>query len=155
MVEHGRAIMNLRAFLLVLLAVGVRPALGQTAQDQQELPYSVVYSDTNGVTHFRNEHLAWQAGQIGGAQFFATAYLDAEKIGFLRIAQGGRADWHPAPSKRFVMVLSGLMEVEVGDGERRTFKPGNVLLVTDAEGRGHITNVLGNEEVFLVWVPVP
>ena len=100
--------MSLRAFLVMLLAVGVTPALGQTAQDQQKMPYSVVYSDTNGVTHFRNEYLAWRAGQIAGAQFFVTAYLDAEKIGFLRIAQGRRFDWHPAPSKRFVMVLSGL-----------------------------------------------
>ena len=41
------------------------------------------------------------------------------------------------------MVLSGLAEVEVGDGERRTFGPGNVLLVTDTEGRGHLTNVIG------------
>jgi quercetin dioxygenase-like cupin family protein len=136
------------------------PALGQTvadpvasntAQDQQAMPYSVVHSDTNGVTHFRNEYLAWRVGQ----GLTVTPYVNAEKIGFLRIAQGRRFDWHPAPSKRFVMVLSGLLEVEVGDGERRTFGPGNVLLVTDAEGRGHLTNVLGNEDVFLVWVPVP
>jgi hypothetical protein len=53
------------------------------------------------------------------------------------------------------MVLSGVLEVEVGDGERRSFGPGNVLLVTDTEGQGHLTNVIGNEDAFLVWVPVP
>jgi quercetin dioxygenase-like cupin family protein len=125
-------------------------------EDQQAMRYSVVYSDANGVTHFRNEGLAWQATQgAQGLQNFVTPYVSAQTIGFLRIAKHGWSDWHPAPSKRFVMVLSGLLELEVGDGERRTFGPGNVLLVTDAEGRGHLTNVLGSEDVFLVWVPVP
>jgi hypothetical protein len=165
-------------FLVTLAAAEVTTAFGQTslpglepvqsrswspnlvasspAQDQQAMPYSVVYSDANGLTHFRNERLVWQAGGASsGLRNFATPYLDAEKIGFLRVERGGRPDWHPAPSKRFVMVLSGLLEVEVGDGERRTFGPGNVLLVTDTEGRGHLTNVLGNEDTFLVWVPVP
>ena len=32
------------------------------------------------------------------------------------------------------MVLEGLVEVEAQDGERRTFEPGSVLLVTDTEG---------------------
>ena len=166
-------------FLVILAAVVTTPAFGQTvlpsseppsnraisllipvasnpAEDQQAMPYSVVYSDSNGLTHFRNERLVWQANRApSGLPTFATPYLDAEKIGFLRIERGGRPDWHPAPIKRFVMVLSGLAEVEVGDGERRTFGPGNVLLVTDTEGRGHLTNVLGNEDTFLVWVAVP
>jgi len=33
--------------------------------------------------------------------------------------------------------------------------PEALVLVTDTEGRGHRTNVLGNEDVFLVLVPVP
>jgi hypothetical protein len=53
------------------------------------------------------------------------------------------------------MVLSGVMEVEVSDGQRRKFGPGSVNLVTDSAGRGHRTNVLGSDEVLLVWVPVP
>ena len=53
------------------------------------------------------------------------------------------------------MVLRGVGEVEVGDGQRRRFGPGSVLLVTDIEGRGHRTKVLGKEDVLLVWVPVP
>jgi hypothetical protein len=60
---------------------------------------------------------------------------------------GFRSDWHPAPSKRFVMVLSGVMEVEVSDGQRRKFAPGSVNLVTDIAGRCHRTNVLGGDDV--------
>jgi hypothetical protein len=125
------------------------------AQNQEQLEYSVVFSDSKDVTHFRYEHLAWQPTDGTAGPLLATSFLDAEKIGFLRIPRGYRADWHPAPSKRFVMVLSGMAEIEVGDGDRRTFGPGSVVLMTDTTGRGHRTNALGNQEVFLVWVPVP
>jgi mannose-6-phosphate isomerase-like protein (cupin superfamily) len=125
------------------------------AQNQEQLQYSVVFSDSKDVTHFRYEVLPWQPTEGTAGPLLATAFLDAEKIGFLRIPRAYRADWHPAPSRRFVMVLSGSAEIEVGDGERRTFGPGSVVLVTDTKGRGHRTNAVGNQNVFLVWVPVP
>jgi hypothetical protein len=51
---------------------------------------------------------------------------------------------HPAPSKRFLVVLEGELEIETTDGERRSFVPGSVVLVEDLEGRGHITRVCGD-----------
>jgi hypothetical protein len=125
------------------------------AQNQEHLQYSVVFSDSKDVTHFRYENLAWQSTEGTAGPLLATPFLDAEKIGFLRIPRGYRADWHPAPSRRFVMVLSGTAEIEVGDGDRRMFGPGSVVLMTDTTGRGHRTNALANQDVFLVWVPVP
>jgi hypothetical protein len=126
------------------------------AQGQQQLQYSIIFSDSRDVTHFRDEQLAWQTTQgSGNVPIKVTPFLDAEKIGFLRLPKGYRTDWHPAPGKRFVMVLTGVMEVEARDGKRREFVGGSVLLVTDTQGRGHRTNVLGNQDVFLVWVPVP
>ena len=125
------------------------------SQDQQKLQYTVVFSDPKDVTHFREEHLMWEPMEGPADLLLATPFLDASKIGFLRIPKGYRADFHPAPSKRFVMVLSGAVEIKVGDGERRRFAAGSVVLVTDTECRGHCTNALDNQEVFLAWVPVP
>jgi hypothetical protein len=129
-----------------------------SAQQRQMLRYAVVFSDSHDMTHFRDEELPWQVSQASADPlhpYLLTPYLDAKQIGFLRLPVGSSADWHPAPGKRFVMVLRGLMEVEVGDGERRRFGSGSVALVTDVNGRGHRTSVVGNEEVFIVWVPVP
>jgi len=117
-----------------------------------ELEYSVLYSDAEGVTHFRDEYLPWKKSSSGSAR---TPFEDAERIGFVRTPAGIRSDWHPAPRKQFVLVLEGVMEVEAGDGEMRQFTSGRVLLVTDTEGRGHRTNILGDQQVFFVWVPVP
>jgi hypothetical protein len=128
---------------------------GATAQDQQQLRYSILFADQQGITHFRDENLVWRTENLGTLLLKTTPYLNAEKIGFLRLPQGFSADWHPAPGKRFVMVLTGIAQVEAGDGERRTFVPGSVLLVTDTQGPGHRTIVVGEQDVFITWVPIP
>ena len=156
--------------LWVTLAAGTAtPALGQdvvpavgplgsgiqsAAQGREQIRYSVLFADQQGVTHFRDEYLVWQES-AGISRFFVTPYLSAEKIGFFRAPPGLSVDWHPAPGKRFVMVLSGIVQVEAGDGERRTFAPGSVVLVTDTQGPGHRTIVLGEQDVLAVWVPIP
>ena len=128
------------------------------AQDERQFTYTVVFEDQQGVTHFREEQLRWQTSQttqLGNMPALLTPYLDAQKIGFVRLHAGYDADWHPAPSKRFVIVLSGTGEIEVGDGERRALAAGGVVLVTDTQGRGHRTSAVGNQDVLIAWVPVP
>jgi hypothetical protein len=47
-------------------------------------------------------------------------------------------DWHNAPRRQFVVMLSGgQVEIEVGDGSKRRLGPGYVLLAEDTSGRGH------------------
>lgn len=48
-------------------------------------------------------------------------------------------DWHPAPQRQFIVLLDGEIAIETGDGECRNFKGGDVLLVEDTSGRGHLT----------------
>jgi quercetin dioxygenase-like cupin family protein len=121
------------------------------------LTYSRLYSDDASVTHFTDDSMPLRevAPNSGPVEEWVTALQEAQSIGFLRNAAGAHDDWHNAPSKRFVMVISGALEVEAGDGEKRVFTPGTVLLVTDVAGRGHRTRVLGPDDVLLVWVPVP
>lgn len=116
-----------------------------------------LYSDaTADITHFRIDVIEWSENTDPNVSVAAVTKLSpATQVGFVRIPAGYRSDWHPAPRKQYVMVLRGRMEVEAGDGERREFTPGTVLLVTDVAGRGHRTNALGTEDVFLVWVPIP
>src|SRR5262245_17038629 len=42
---------------------------------------------------------------------------------------------HPAPRRQWVVMLRGAIEIEVSDGARRRFDPGDVVLVTDTTGR--------------------
>lgn len=127
------------------------------AEEQPRLRYAVIYSDPVGRTHFRDEYFPWQKIQSSDPKTLGmqTPFVDAQKLGFLTLPRGYSSEWHAAPGKRFVVVLSGLAELEVGSGERRKVRPGEVVLVTDVQGRGHITRVLGKQDVIAAWVPVP
>ena len=121
---------------------------------------TTLYSDAaTNTTHFRPDFIPWLDNKTSADSNARvpsrTDLFPASSIGYLRLPAGFRSDWHPAPRKQYVMVLRGMMEVEAGDGERRTFMAGMVLLVTDVQGRGHRTNVISTEDVFLVWVPIP
>ncbi len=138
--------------LVALLFLMTLPSVAQDNDDRRRLKYSVLYADGEGITHFRDEYLSWNDS---GEGFFTTPLENARQIGFLRTQAGKNFDWHPAPRKQFVMILEGIMEVEAGDGEKRVFVPGSILQVTDTKGRGHRTNNLGGQPIFVVWVPVP
>jgi hypothetical protein len=127
------------------------------AEEHTRLRYAVIYSDPDGRTHFRDEFFPWQKTQSSDPKRpgLQTPFVDAQKLGFITLPRRYSSDWHPAPGKRFVVVLSGLAELEVGSGERRRVGPGDVVLVTDVQGRGHITRVLGKQDVIAAWVPVP
>lgn len=48
-------------------------------------------------------------------------------------------EFHNAPRRQWVVILTGGMEVEVGDGTVRRFGPGEVFLADDLKGQGHKT----------------
>ena len=51
---------------------------------------------------------------------------------------GQHLDWRPAPRRQFVIVLSGQLEIRLGDGGKHVFGPGDARLVEDTTGRGAI-----------------
>ena len=63
-------------------------------------------------------------------------------------------DWHHAPRRQLVAVLSGLLEVEVGDGSKARFGPGDTFVADDLTGRGHLTRDLEGP-VRLLYVQLP
>ena len=46
-------------------------------------------------------------------------------------------DFHRAPSRRWVITLSGSVDIGLGDGTGISFYPGDVFLAEDTTGRGH------------------
>jgi quercetin dioxygenase-like cupin family protein len=47
-------------------------------------------------------------------------------------------DFHIAPRKEYVIILDGAFEIIVKDGSKRIFKKGDILLVEDLLGSGHL-----------------
>jgi hypothetical protein len=63
-------------------------------------------------------------------------------------------DWHPAPRRQWVIILSGELEIGLGDGTLRRFGPGDARLVEDTTGRGHTTRTLGDHPCLAMAVPL-
>jgi hypothetical protein len=80
--------------------------------------------------------------------------LPATGIYFRVGAVGQVQDWHPAPRRQYVITSSGEAEIEIGDGTKRRFGPGEIMLAEDTTGRGHITRVVGNQPRFYISVPL-
>lgn len=60
---------------------------------------------------------------------------------------------HPAPRRQWVVLVRGAIEIEVSDGSRRAFRPGDLLLLEDVTGRGHRTYTLDEPPFEGLFVP--
>jgi quercetin dioxygenase-like cupin family protein len=53
-------------------------------------------------------------------------------------------DWHSAPRKQYVVQLDGDTQITASDGDVRTVRAGEIVLVEDVSGKGHRSkNVVG------------
>ena len=73
-----------------------------------------------------------------------TNGIDVTQIRFGSRQPGVLQDWHPAPQRQFVVILSGQLEIGFEDGSTKIFGPGDARLVEDITGKGHTTIALGN-----------
>lgn len=81
---------------------------------------------------------------------------DLQNVKGMRIqrTEGGRfIDWHPAPDKRWLVILSGDVEIGLGDGSKHQFHAGDIRLIEDVTGHGHTTRYL-TENISAV-MPLP
>jgi len=102
-----------------------------------------VYADSHGESHFADFTLDLaDAGQIGRL----SAPIPARSVIFRTNDPGYDYDWHTAPRRQFIVLLDCAIEIETSDGERRTFRAGDVLLVEDTAGRGHRTRSIEPRE---------
>ena len=75
-------------------------------------------------------------------------------IGFTTWPAGRFIDWHPAPRRQYVILLSGQLEIGLGDGTTRRFGPGDARLVEDTTGQGHISRSVGSEDRISLFIPL-
>jgi quercetin dioxygenase-like cupin family protein len=78
----------------------------------------------------------------------------AEHIVFAQQPGGTFIDWHPAPRRQYVILISGELEIGFGDGTARRFGPGDARLVEDTTGHGHTTRFLGTGVVVTAVIPL-
>jgi hypothetical protein len=83
-----------------------------------------------------------------------SALIKGDGASFSEAHAAPAQEFHNAPRRQFVVVLSGGMEVEIGDGAKRRFGPGELFLADDLTGQGHITRSFGPEPRCIMLVPI-
>jgi quercetin dioxygenase-like cupin family protein len=73
---------------------------------------------------------------------------------FVRWPRGFVWDWHTAKQRQYVITVSGQGEIELAGGQKILIQPGQIVLAEDVTGKGHITRVIGSEDLVLLLVPV-
>ncbi len=105
-----------------------------------------LYTGPDGKSHFGDASGYMKPGGTPDSEAFISV-----KGMTMRHWTGQTAiEWHPAPRRQFAIILSGEMEVEIGDGSKRRFKAGDVLLAEDTTGQGHITRRFGDYRIAVV-----
>ena len=74
-------------------------------------------------------------------------------VQFVELPAGMDQDWHNAPARQLVVVLSGEVEVETSDGATRRWRAGECFVPADVSGRGHRTRSIGGA-VRVLFVPL-
>ena len=114
-----------------------------------------VYSGADGESHIAELPLAMQPFKdTEGAHGDTTAMQSVTGIAFRVSPPGYVLDWHCAPRRQYSISLSGMAEIEVGDGTKVRVAPGDVVLAEDLTGRGHVTRVVGDTPRFYAILPL-
>ena len=108
-----------------------------------------IWSDAAGDSHIDE----WEPGfevRHGYAQgvppVSVSEALAAGVVHFLRLPAGWVGDFHPAPTRQYVIQVQGRLRVSTSDGTTVTRGPSTVWLLDDTSGRGHRTEVVSEDE---------
>jgi quercetin dioxygenase-like cupin family protein len=121
------------------------------------LTYHRIYTDSQGDSHFDvvtvEQSLARAAPPA--APFYVSEDRAASKYRFYTFEPGWIGELHPAPTRQFLALLSGEVEMETTDGTVRRFSPGDLVLLEDTSGKGHVTRNVGDGYSTFLVVPAP
>jgi hypothetical protein len=103
-----------------------------------------LYAGDDGASHFEDlwfpleEKLDHPSPTIAGESIGFVGQLPATAVSWRVTPPGGDHDFHWSPGRALQFTLVGLLELEVGGGERRRFGPGSALMLDEqGVGQGH------------------
>lgn len=101
-----------------------------------------LYTGADGRSHFEDMQVPMNdKGKIG----FLSETVKATGVVFRQTGGNYDYDFHTAPQRQYVVNLEGEVEIEVGDGSKRIFRSGDILLAEDTTGQGHISRAVAGK----------
>jgi hypothetical protein len=119
-------------------------------------PVTRIWSDEAGVTHFEDGEITLSdGGKIG----MLSEPMSVDRAIFRSTGSDYDYDWHPTPARQLILMMTGAIEIETGDGEVRRFTAGDTIFLEDTTPPGHRTRNVGAVPRYSVFIqtdaPVP
>jgi hypothetical protein len=110
-----------------------------------------LYVDEAGETHFRDIEIDWVTEGAGGR---LSKRLPATGIIFRETSGDYDLDWHPAPRRQYIINLDAAVRITASDGESRIIDAGEVILVEDVTGKGHLSQAVESRLRHSIFVAI-
>jgi uncharacterized protein YjlB len=110
-----------------------------------------IYVDDKGEMHFRDIEVEWKHEGRGGK---TSDTFKATGIIFRQTPGSYDYEWHPAPRRQYIINLDAGVQITASDGEARTIGAGEVILVEDTTGKGHLSKAVDNKIRNCIFVPI-
>ena len=110
-----------------------------------------LYEDEDGQSHFRDIEVEWTSEGRGGK---LADRLPATGIIFRQVQPEYELDWHSAPRRQDIINLDAGVQITASDGEARIIGAGEVILVEDISGKGHLSKAVDEKIRHCIFVPV-
>ena len=110
-----------------------------------------IYVDDAGETHWRDIEVEWVEERNGSK---LSKRLPATGIIFRETAEDYDLSWHPAPRRQYIINLDAGVQLTASDGEARVIGAGEVVLVEDTTGKGHLSKSVNNQMRHSIFVPL-
>jgi len=118
--------------------------------------YVRLSADSAGESHIEQATLDLNEADYRppAPMLFVSHSYQADGLQFVRLPSGWVGESIHPPKAQFLICLKGHLEVTASDGDKRTFAPGESVLMEDISGKGHHTRVKGTDECIVAIIPI-
>ncbi len=110
-----------------------------------------LYEDEDGQSHFRDIEVEWVEEGRGGK---LSERMPSTGIIFRQVPPTYELDWHSAPRRQYIINLDAGVEITASDGKARNIGAGEVILVEDISGKGHLSKAIDGQLRHCIFVPI-
>jgi hypothetical protein len=108
-----------------------------------------LYTDEKGESHFQDRKIEYVETTPAGR---FTKPLPATGLIFREVQPTYDLDWHNAPRRQYIINLDNGVQITASDGEARIIGAGEVLLVEDTTGKGHLSKAVNERLRHCIFV---
>ena len=108
-----------------------------------------LYTDAQGESHFEDVEIEFVETSPSGR---LSKRLPVSGLIFREVPPTYDLDWHTAPRRQYIINLDNGVQITASDGEERIIGAGEVLLVEDTTGKGHLSKAINERLRHCIFV---